>query len=327
MGLQELLRTASNFQEARVLLTAHELGVFDAVGSGKGARRLAGYLGTSPRGTEILLDALVAMGLLRKRGSRYYNTETANAYLVSTSPHYVGPILKLNGYIWERWSRLGEAVREGHLPKAGREFISDPVKNRNFILAMDLLGHETAGKVARRLDLRGVRRVLDVGGGPGHYSMALVERSPRIEAVIVDLPLTLRVARELIERRGMRGKVKTREGDFFDPRCDLGEGYDLALASNILHIEDSAHNLDLLRRIYRALNPGGTVVVNEILVDAARARPKEAALFAINMLAATARGNVYTKAEISSWLRTAGFMKIRTVRLDERGTLLIGRRP
>lgn len=327
MDLQGLLRTASNFQEARALLTAHDLGVFDAVGGGKGARRLAESLGTSSRGTEILLDALVAMGLLRKKGSRYYNTGTAKAYLVSTSPRYVGPVLKLNGYIWERWSRLGEAVREGHLPKAERELISDPVKNRDFILAMDLLGRETAGKVARRLDLRGVRRVLDVGGGPGHYSMALVERSPRIEAVIVDLPLTLRVARGVIEGRGMRGKVKTREGDFFDPRCDLGEGYDLALASNILHIEDSAHNLDLLRRIYGALNPGGTVVVNEILVDATRARPKEAALFALNMLAATARGNVYTRAEISSWLREAGFMGIKAVRLDERGTLLMGKRP
>lgn len=327
MGLQGLLRTASNFQEARALLTAHDLEVFDAVGRGKGARRLAESLGTSPRGTRILLDCLVAMGLLRKRGSRYYNTGTAKAYLVSTSPHYMGPVLRLNGYIWERWSRLGEAVREGRLPKAEREFISDPVKNRDFILAMDLLGRETAGKVARCLNLRGVKRVLDVGGGPGHYSMALAERSPGIEAVIVDLPLTLRVARELIERRGMGGRVRTREGDFFDPRCDLGEGYDLALASNILHIEDPAHNLDLLRRIYGALNPGGTVVVNEILVDAARTRPKEAALFAINMLAATARGNVYTRGEISSWLRAAGFVKIRTVRLDERGTLLIGRRP
>jgi SAM-dependent methyltransferase len=131
----------------------------------------------------------------------------------------------------------------------------------------------------------------------------------------------LPIARGHIREAGLEGRVAVREGDL--RAGDLGQGYDLVLVSAICHMLDEAENQDLLRRCARALNPGGRVAIREFILDPDRAGPPRAALFALNMLVGTPRGNTYTEAEYRSWLGQAGFREI--TRPEPEGDWIIGR--
>ncbi|MGB9904957.1 MAG: methyltransferase, partial [Desulfotomaculales bacterium] len=109
-------------------------------------------------------------------------------------------------------------------------------------------------------------------------------------------------------------------------RDDLGEGvYDLVLASNVLHIYDEKTNRLVLEKVFRALRPGGRVVVHDYFLQNSGPAP-EAALFDLNMLLGTLCGRVYGAGEVKCWLEGAGFQKISFLPLDRGSGLLTGRK-
>jgi hypothetical protein len=83
------------FQESRVLLTAVELDIFTAVGPGATGVQVSRKLGTNPRATETLLNALVALGALTKEDGVFFNTPDTARYPVAGSPDYAQPALSL----------------------------------------------------------------------------------------------------------------------------------------------------------------------------------------------------------------------------------------
>ncbi|MBM4319124.1 MAG: methyltransferase domain-containing protein [Deltaproteobacteria bacterium] len=175
-------------------------------------------------------------------------------------------------------------------------------------MAMAESSRARVGPVVERLPLAGARRMIDLGGGPGHYACEAVRRWPELEAVVVDLPLTVQVAREYLAGQGLDGRVHTWTCDFYrEAHFDLGGPADLVLISQVLHAEGPAENQALLSKVFPHLRPGGWIIVAENLVDSERTSPREGALSAVNMLAGTERGRTYTAEEITGWLRQAGF--------------------
>jgi cyclopropane fatty-acyl-phospholipid synthase-like methyltransferase len=186
------------------------------------------------------------------------------------------------------------------------------------------IGRANAKIIAETLDLSDYKKLIDLGGGPGSFSMEIIKKFPHIRATIVDLPLTLEVARELVNEAGMADKLALREADFFnDPESDLGEGYDLAVISNVLHIEGVDQNRALLKRLFNAMDKRGMVIIHETIIDETRTAPPDRALFAINMLVNTERGNAYTFDEMKEWLEEAGFTDISFVDCFERPSLMV----
>jgi (2Fe-2S) ferredoxin len=100
------------FQESRGILTALELDLFTAVAEGTSAEMAAG-MKTYPRATEMLLNALAAIGLLVKQDGVFRNTVAAEHYFCATSPDNVRPALLHIAHLWPRWSTLTECVRAG----------------------------------------------------------------------------------------------------------------------------------------------------------------------------------------------------------------------
>jgi cyclopropane fatty-acyl-phospholipid synthase-like methyltransferase len=168
-------------------------------------------------------------------------------------------------------------------------------------------------KVLTHLDLKGVKRVLDLGGGPGTYSMALARKGR--DVTIMDFPETLKIAKRLIDKAGLRKKVTLLPGDF--TRDDMGNGYDLIFISQILHAYDEEGCTSMLKKCFHALHPGGRVVVQEFTLDETRTSPLQGAIFAINMLVNTPGGRTYTPKEMSGWLKKTGFRDIKTSFLEE----------
>jgi predicted O-methyltransferase YrrM len=177
--------------------------------------------------------------------------------------------------------------------------------------------------LVRAVGVKGVGRLLDVGGGSGAYSIAFAQASPKLRAEVFDLEFVLPIARGHIEEAGLADRITTRAGNL---RTDeFGADFDLVLLSSICHMLDPAENRDLLRRSFRALAPGGRIVIHDFIVAPDRTAPKQAALFAVNMLVATRAGSTYTEAEYESWLAEAGFRGFR--RLDPAGDFMVASRP
>jgi 2-polyprenyl-3-methyl-5-hydroxy-6-metoxy-1,4-benzoquinol methylase len=306
--LEDLMETLRAFQESRVLLTALELDLFHALGDGSTAAQAADRAGTDARATEMLLNALVALGALEKQNELFRCTSESRTFAVSRAEH-MHTVRR-----WDTWSTLTECVRTGttaRKPETGR----DMEGTEHFIGAMHARALRAAAQLVETVGAGNVTRMLDLGGGPGTFSIALAQANPELTGEVLDLAAVVPIAERHIREAGLSERLKTRIGDL---RTDLfGQGYDLILASAVCHILDEGENRDLFRRCAHALVPGGRLVIREFILEPDRTQPKAAALFALNMLTGTARGNVYTEADYRKWLGSAGFRTITRLRNGE----------
>ncbi|MEJ2683522.1 MAG: methyltransferase [Candidatus Sulfobium sp.] len=305
------LRQVSSFTSSRIILTANHYRIFDLLeDGGKSSAQVSKTLKTDGRATELLLNSLAAIGLLSKKNGRYRNEEVASRYLVRGKAGYQGDIIDHYHTLWKNWSGLDKVV------KTGRPFRKSH-DHGSFILGMHNIALQRAKDVVADIDLRGVRSVLDLGGGPGTYSMAFARKD--IAATLIDAPETMKISRRLIREAGLRKMITLRAGDF--TRDDLGRGYDMVFISQIFHSYGPEACTALLRKCYSSLNPGGKVVVQEFYLDETKAGPPQGAIFAINMLVNTPDGRTYTPKEISAWMKKTGFGQIKTKLLAD--TVLI----
>jgi precorrin-6B methylase 2 len=323
-GAERINEIARGFMPSRVLLSGFELGVFEALGDGRlSSSEVASKIGADARATDRLMNALVVLDLLVKDGDTFANSPDARESLIPGKPGFIGG-LGHTANLWETWSTLTEAVRQGTsvFEREGEER-AEFVKP--FIAAMHFNSSRMAPQVLAEIDLADVKRLVDVGGGSGAYSIAFCRANPEIEAVVFDMPDVVPLTNEYAAQAGMSDRISTATGDFTVD--ELGRDFDLAFMSHILHSNSREENAELIKRAWRALKPGGQIVVQEFVVDEGRTSPEWSVLFALNMLVGTKAGDTYTEAEIAGWFADAGFVDVR--RVDPKGTgttLVMGRK-
>jgi predicted O-methyltransferase YrrM len=324
MTFDELLETARGFQASRALLTAVELDVFTALGEGATAPEAAARLGADPRATEMLLNALAALGVLTKEHGVFHNTPMAAEYLSDQSPESERAAVLHTAHLWDRWSALTRVVRTGK-PVGRRRGAGARQWTQAFIAAMHRGARARAPHLVQAVGVEGVRRMLDVGGGSGALSIAFAQAAPELRAEVLDLPEVLPITRRHIRAAGLSGRVTTRPGDLTADA--FGQGYDLALVSMICHMLSPEQNRDLFRRVFQALAPGGRIVVQDFILNPDKTAPRMAALFSLNMLTGTEAGASYSEPEYAAWLEEAGFREVRKIALPIPSALMAGVRP
>jgi 3-hydroxy-5-methyl-1-naphthoate 3-O-methyltransferase len=271
-----------------------------------------------------LLNALVAMGMLAKTDGLFHATPVTARYFGGRSPDDARAAMMHTVHLWHRWSTLTECVRAGtsvtRQEAAGR---ADDW-TESFIAAMHHYAQVRAPHVVQAVGIQGLRRMLDVGGGSGAYSIAFAQANETLHVELLDLPDVLPIAQRHIEKAGLGQRIKTRPGDL---RTDLlGQGFDLILISAVCHMLGPDDNRDLLKRCHAALGPKGRIVISDFILEADKAAPKHAALFALNMLVGTRDGSSYSEIEYAAWLREAGFQNINRIRLPGPAHLMVGTR-
>lgn len=321
----DLQQTINGFRESRVILTAIELDIFSAIGKGANSKTAAKKLGTDPRATDSLLNALAAIELIEKRDGIFSNGPVAARFLEEGSSDDSRAAIMHTAHLWPRWSTLTDCVRQGTSVTYTEMAVRGDDWTNAFIAAMHKNASFRAPMVVGMVGTDGVRRMLDVGGGSGAYSIAFARANNRLLADILDLATVAPLAQEHIDEAGLGDRVKTRVGDLRTDR--FGADYDLVFISAICHMLDPAENRDLLKRSFDALNSGGRLVIQDFILDATRTRPRTGALFALNMLVGTRGGSAYSEGEYSDWLRDAGFAGVRHVELPGPTGLLIAVRP
>jgi len=326
-SFRDLQRLAHGFQMAKVFFTANDLDLFSRLGEGREAAELAYALQVDGRALGLLLNALVALELLRKEGELYLNGPVAEE-LLAGGAGYRGSIFKHIHHCWEAWNGLPEVLRTGR-PAESREaaILGEREEwTRDFIRGMDDVTRDLAPQVVRQLDLGEARVLLDVGGGPGTYAAAFLEAHPNLREVrLFDLPGALEVGKEKLASRGMLDRVRLLPGDFH--RNELGSGIDAIWISQVFHSQDEEGCRMLIEKAWRALNPGGQLMVHEFLLDEEKTSPMNAALFAVHMLVMTEGGRSYSGSEIAGWMAEQGFEGPHVIKVSEDTGVVVGRRP
>jgi len=323
---ERLIQAGSGYWLPATLHAAAELELFDVLrDAALTAAEVAEQCQADPRATAMLLDALAAAELLMKSGQRYVNSTATREHLCRDRDGYLGDILRHHQLLVPSWNRLAEAVRRGQpvRTRAGQE---EPARREAFLRGMHNLASALAPQLAASLDLSRCSRMLDLGGGPGTYSVHFCLAHPQLHATLFDLPTTAPVAAENIHRFGLEGRIRFVAGDF--TRDALPQGFDLAWLSHILHGESPESAQLVLNRAAAALTSGGRLVVHEFILDDDRAAPLFPALFSLNMLLGSNGGQAYSEGELRSMLDRAGLRNIRRLPLPAPGPsgLLTGER-
>jgi SAM-dependent methyltransferase len=306
-----IIRLSTAYWDSQTLLTANRLRIFDVLADGPlSANAVAAALKLDPRGTGLFLRACVALGFLAEHSGRFQNSPVAAMYLVSRSPAYMGNVIRYSDQLYPTWGNLEEALRRAKPALPAETYLgNDPARTRGFVQAM----HDRALGIARALvpmlDLTGRHTMLDVGGGPGTYSVLLTERFPGLRSEVIELPGVAAVARELVAAAGADERVVLRDGDYHS--ADFGSGKDVVLMSGMFHRESEQACQDLIARAAACLNPGGLLVVSDVFTDQGGCQPTFAAMFGLNMMLTAPDGGVHADVDVMRWMADKGMRELR----------------
>ena len=305
-------------------------GVFDALDqSPKTIAELSRKTGASRRGLTAIVNALVGFNFLARKGDRYSLTPESSAFLVSTRPGYLGGLFKhMSSQSIPKWLQLERVVRTGKPAQAINSQQSGAAFFVEFVESLFPLSYRTAGILGEHLKLPRTKKpvnVLDIAAGSGVWGIALAQQSPRVRISAVDWPQVLKITKNVAKRCGVAERLKTIPGDLL--KVDYGTGYHVATLGHILHSEGVERSKQLLRKVFKALEPGGTIVIAEFVPNDERTGPPNALIFAVNMLVNTEAGDTFTFAEMSKWLREAGFQKPRKLDAGGVSPLILATKP
>jgi SAM-dependent methyltransferase len=300
------LRSAGSYWQARILGTAVHLQLFDWLGNrARNARAATNHFGGTREGWKIFLDALSAMGLLRKRAVSYENSTFALRYLCSGK----GSFLLSDYDAWNVWGRLPNSLTSGKRPKVAQPFFTEREQTERLLQSLDKDARKIAPYLMARLPLSRSKTLLDVGGGLGSFTIACCRRSPHLRAIIVEHPRVVSFTSRAVKNAKIAKRVQVRGLDIV--KEPLPRGFDLVLISNVLHGQGVRENRALLRNVYRCLNHGGRIVLRDVFMNRVGTDPEWGALFSVALFLHTPNGRCYALDEVRGWLLAAGFSGIK----------------
>jgi SAM-dependent methyltransferase len=312
-----ILHLGTSFWASRTLLAAVELGVFTALAAGAlDERALRARLGLHERSARDFLDALVALGLLRKRHGLYRNSPACDAYLDRSKPGYVGGLLEMFSVrLFAHWANLTQALRSGRPQSEARNggepferLYEDPQALRTFLSAMTGASMSASLALAAKFPWRRYRSFADIGCAQGGTAVRIAEAQPHLSGTGFDLPVVQPLFEEYVAGFGLGARIRFSAGDFFAVPLPSA---DVLVMVQILHDWDLERKQLLLAKAHAALPAGGALIVVDAMIDDERRRNTFALLMSLNMLIETSGGFDYTAADCAGWMRRVGFRAAR----------------
>ncbi|UCD31645.1 MAG: hypothetical protein JSV38_12765 [Desulfobacterales bacterium] len=318
----DIVGDVRSFMKSRVILSAAALNFFTLLDTNfLSAKELADMLGLNGRATTRILDCLITFDLIEKKNGRYRTTENGSS-LSALHPKSILPMVKHMNTIWDNWSCLTECIKKGTNPHLKPFLESQPEEDRkSFIGAMHGAARNLSDKIANTYDLSSFKKLLDIGGGSGAYTIAFLKKNLQLDAIIFDLEGVIPITEEKIKENNLLNRVNLVTGNFYND--ELPTGCDIALLSAIIGQNSPNQNYELYQKIYRALDAGGTLLIRDHIMDDSRTKPPAGALFAVNMLVNTPAGDTYTFSDVKDALEMVGFLDVKLIMAGEKMDCLV----
>jgi hypothetical protein len=329
---QRFERASQSYEEICLLGAAAELDLFTPLTqTALSAVEIAKLRETDLRATVMVLDALTSLGFLEKSNDTqplYRVIAEYRELLDINHPKTFVPMLRHRLNCIRQWVEMSRTIRSGKPMDRVVSPLGAEEDYRSFVLAMNSVGIAFAAKVVENLEKIGLlkfKHLLDVGGASGTYTWAMLERNPKAQATIFDRPTAIEEAKKRFAETRFAQQLHYVSGDF--DHDELPAGADFAWVSAIIHQFGREISRSLYRKVYRAIESGGTIAVLDYVMDATHTQPLGGALFAINMLTATQTGMCYTFDEIKEDLEIAGFSDVRfAVPTDDMGSIVTAKK-
>jgi len=326
----KIMQLGTGFWGSKILLSAIELGLFTELAKGPlDAAALTKRLQLHPRSARDFFDALVALGMLKRTGSRYANTTETALFLDRTKPSYVGGILEMcNARLYRFWGSLTDGLRTGQPQnevKTGGDFFgtlyADPQRLEGFLKAMTGLSVGSAQIIAKKFPWKKYRTFVDVGCAQGGVAVEIVCAHKHLMGGGMDLPVVQPVFEAYAKSRGVAQRLRFHQGDFFKDPLPKS---DVIVMGHILHDWNLDEKMMLLRKAYDALPSNGALIIHEALIDDARKQNAFGLLMSLNMLIETHGGFDFTGADCRKWMKDVGFKRTQVTRLVGPDGMVVG---
>lgn len=325
-----IMQVGMGFWASKTLLSAIEMGIFtDLAKQPEDRETLQGRFGLHERSASDFLDALVAMGMLQRKGSKYYNSEETETFLDKNKPSYIGGMLEMaNHRLYGYWGHLTEALRTG-IPqneiKDGEDLFeaiyAEPAKLKEFLAAMTGVSHGSSLSIAANFPWEDYSSFVDVGTAQGDTALQIVAAHQHLTGIGFDLPVVAPVFEEYAEVNGYASRLSFKGGDFFKDELPKA---DVVIMGHVLHDWNLEDKKMLIKKAYNAIPDGGALIVYDAIIDDDRSKNLFGMLMSLNMLIETTGGYDYTGADCSGWMRQAGFKQIKVEHLVGPDSMVIG---
>jgi SAM-dependent methyltransferase len=300
-----LIETQVAFSAAMAIMTAADLGIFEALSTGaRTTQEVADSCGTHPRGTQELLNCLVGVGYLRWSHGKYCLKRAYRKWLLPDSEVNLLAKLRLQLLEWNWLGKLGDYVRTGKPLDLHRSFSA--TEWELYQEGMRDLSFGAAREMATKIPVPpGATRMLDIGGSHGLYSIELCKRHPALASTIMELPGAIQSSRAIANRYDTTGRVTHQPGNVLTD--DLAaNAYDLVLVNNLVHHFTEEQNRAVAAKVARALKPSGIYAIGDMI----RAdTPGEGGVIASTLslyFSLTSAGGNWSTKEMQSWQSAAG---------------------
>ncbi len=314
----EIFEILQGFVASQVLVALVELDILKRLLDGpQTAANLALNRGIPTDRMERLLRAAVALKLLRRkrngsfalarRGAAILGVPGLPAMIQHNQAFYrdmADPVALLRGEDETNLQRFWPYVF-GQAPEIEPDVAarySDLMAQSQVLVAQDTL---------RMLSLKGVTRLLDVGGGTGVFLSHALRQHPDLQAMLFDLPQVLPAAEGFIARSGLSDRLTFCPGSF--RTGDLPEGADAVSLIRVLYDHDDASVVALIEKIFAYLPAGGRLIISEPMAGSSAPDRAGDVYFALYTMA-MGTGKARSAREIASICKAAGFADMRIPR-------------
>ncbi|HXI02709.1 MAG TPA: methyltransferase [Candidatus Saccharimonadales bacterium] len=303
---EPIMKIAAGFMAAKHLFAANDLGLFAALGGGpRSLADLTRVVDAPEPSVRVAADAMVSLGLLRKKEGIYENSTEAQVFLSGTTPADMRPFLTFWDQIsYPNWEGLTTAMRTR---KPGLGKLSDE-QTAVFSRGVEAVTSGAARALPEVYDFSAHRRFLDLGGGTGSFLIPALEKNSGLQATLLESPAVTAVARKRINGSAVRDRISVLDGDFFTD--DIPAGHDVILMANVVHLFGHARNIELLGRVRERVAPGAKLLLLDFWTDETRTQPTFAALMAGEFLAVTGEGDVYNEQDVDRWCEASGWKRL-----------------
>jgi ubiquinone/menaquinone biosynthesis C-methylase UbiE len=246
-------------------------------------------------------------------------------YLVEEQPGYIGSHLRAVMEQWDTWSELAQVVRTGR--KRLRQDWGSPQgrgHNPSMFGQVFSLTFPVAWQAANQFDQSLQGRVLDIFAGSGAWGIAMALRHPQVQLVARDEPALLETVREKVYQFGLEERFVFKTAKV-DEKIFESASFSLIIVSHACRFLGARRSQELLRECHRLLQPGGKLLLVDVIANNERTGPPTASIIQLSLFLNTQEGDIFTAAQFHTWLKAAGFEEVKDQRVGHVSFLLASR--